>query len=38
VRSIHYAVFAKEGSPFVQYIREAKPDALPDDGAGLCFP
>jgi hypothetical protein len=32
------AIFAKQGSPFVQYIREAKPDALPDDGAGLCFP
>ena len=32
------AIFAKRGSPFVQYIREAKPDALSDDGAGLCFP
>ena len=32
------AIFAKRGSPFVQNIREAKPDALPDDGVGLCFP
>jgi hypothetical protein len=32
------AVFAKQGLPFVQHIREAKPEALPDDGVGLCFP
>ena len=32
------AIFAKQHSPSVQLIRESKPDTLPDDGAGLCFP
>jgi hypothetical protein len=32
------AMFTKRGSPLVQNIREAKLDALPDNGVGLCFP
>jgi hypothetical protein len=32
------AIFAKQDSPFVQDIREANHDPLPDDGLGLCFP
>jgi hypothetical protein len=32
------AIFAEQGSPFVQNIRETNPDGLPADGLGLCFP
>jgi hypothetical protein len=32
------AIFAKQGLPFVENIHQAKPELLPDNGVGLCFP
>ena len=32
------AIFAKQDSPLVRLIHETKPDEIPDNGAGLCFP
>jgi hypothetical protein len=32
------AIFAKQGLPFVENLRQARPESLPDDGVGLCFP